>query len=260
MAEPTRATTADTEPGTDRTPPTPADGAEDADADARYHAARAACYGAAAAAFLYPEAGRIEELTDDEAAAGLRDAADRLDLREEADALLGALEGADPDDLGRTYTRLFGLPGEGGAYPVVPYEAAHTVAGDVGQKQRRIATVVGLYEAFGLEPGEAFDERPDHVAAELELAQVLAGQRAVAVHEADSEAARRVEDAEATVLSEHLADFVPSLAHQVRRETEEAVYVAAASFAERLVERDRGGRETGNGRGTTDAREVSDDG
>jgi TorA-specific chaperone len=147
-----------------------------------------------------------------------------------------------------TYTETFGLPGEDGEYPVVPYEAHYTVRGDIGQKQRRIAKVVGAVEALGFTVAETFDERQDHVALELELLQLLAGWRAVAARTGDLDDAESVERIEATLLEEHLVDFVPSLATAVREATDEPVYVAGADLAEELVVADHR-RRGGNGGG-----------
>lgn len=210
--------------------------------DARYHGARAAVYSALAAVFCYPTAETLDELTDPEVVNHLEAAGEVLGLAEEAGRLLEALSTADLETLGATHTALFGLPEEG-SYPVVPYEAAYTTSDDVGHQQRRIATVVGLLDAFDLEPSEAFDERPDHVAVELELLQVLAARRGLAAAEGEPERAAAVADAEATVLAEHLADFVPAFAHDLRSATDAPVYRAAADLAEGLVKRDRQGRD-----------------
>lgn len=236
--------TDDTTLGTDAAPAAAADGdREPSDgSDEARHGARAALYGAVAGAFVYPDADQLAALTDPEAVDALRTAGDRLGLDDVVASFVAALQATDADGLARAYDRLFGLP-DGGRYPVVPYEAAHTVAGDIGQKQRRVAAVAGLMERLGVEPGESFDERQDHVAAELELLQVLAGRRAVAAADGDRTAADRTRTAEATVVHEHVADFVPSLAAAIREAADpdddgEVAYVAAASLAEALVERD----------------------
>lgn len=210
--------------------------------DATAHGARAALYSALAAAFCYPTAASMDTLTDPAVADRLREAGDALDLGTETERLLDAFDDADPDAIGASHTELFGLP-EAGSYPVVPYEAAYTTPDDIGMEQRRIAAVVGLLEAFDLEPSDDFGERPDHVSVELELMQVLAARRQLA--EADSEAdhADTLAAAEATVLEEHLVDFVPAFAHDLRAATDEPVYRAAADLAEGLVTRDHAGRE-----------------
>jgi len=202
------------------------------------HGARAALYAAVAVPFLFPDEERLGALQDGAARESLRSGADRLGLRAAVDRLLEAVADRTAADLEPTYNELFGLPGEDGTYPVVPYEAHYTAGAEVNQEQRRVATVVGLMEAFGVEPSEEFAERQDHVASELELMQVIAGQRAVARHRGDPDAAGELAEAEATVLAEHLVDFVPSLAHDVREATDHPVYLAAADLAEALVEYD----------------------
>lgn len=204
------------------------------------HAARAALYSALAGAFLYPDEETIADLRHPDARQGIRAAADRLDLREEATAFVDALESASRETLVDTYNALFGLPDEDGTYPVIPYEAHYTAGEEIGHQQRRIAAVVGLMEAFGVEPSETFAERQDHLAAELELMQVMAARRALAGEDGDEEAAATVERSEAVFLAEHLSDFVPAFAHELRQATDEPFYLAAADFAARLVTRDHG--------------------
>jgi TorA maturation chaperone TorD len=204
---------------------------------AAYHSARAACYAAAAELFCYPDDDLLE-LADDEVATHLRAAADAVGVRDEADAVLDALADATSEDLRSAYDHLFGLPSDDGTYPVVPYEAHYTTMGEISAEQRRIATVVGLMEAVGVEPSDGFDERQDHVAAELELMQVLAGQRVTALADDDSETAERVERAEATALGEHLVEFVPAFVHDLHQATDDPVYTAAGEFVRALVEAD----------------------
>jgi len=208
--------------------------------DATYHAARAALYGAIAPVFQYPDEELLADLSGRQVRERLREAAATVGLTEDLEPLFEALDSTDLETLRLAYDGLFGLPADEGTYAVVPYEAHYTTRDDVGAEQRRIATVVGLYEEVGLEPADGFDERQDHVAAELELAQVLAAQRAVAAEEGDATAERRIEAAEATTLDEHLVAFVPSLAHDLRGAAEHPVYLAAADFAEDLVTYDNG--------------------
>ncbi|WP_226481834.1 TorD/DmsD family molecular chaperone [Natrinema amylolyticum] len=208
--------------------------------ESEYHAARATLYCAAAAVFTYPTNDTVRELLDPEAREGIERAAERLTVADEATALLEAFEETPVADLESAYNELFGLPSDDGTYAVIPYEAHYTTRDEISSEQRRIATVVGLMEEFGLEPSDDFAERQDHVAAELELAQVLAGQRAVALESGEPVAAERVEKAEATVLADHLVEFVPALAHDLRRATDEDAYVAAANLVEALVSYDNG--------------------
>jgi len=228
------------------TPTTP----EEFEAVKRRHGARAALYAVVAGAFCYPEPDRFAELTAQDAVESTCEAAERLDCGDAAADLAAALRapGLDAETLADGYNALFGLPGEEGEYPVVPYEATYTVRDDLSAKQRRIATVSGLLDSLDLDRADGFHDRHDHVAVELELMQVLAARRAVA--EADPEAdddARTLELAEATVLETHLADFLPGLAHDLAAAVEDEdvpraaadVYVAAADLATELIERDR---------------------
>ncbi|NHN61584.1 MULTISPECIES: molecular chaperone [Halorussus] len=241
----------DTQP-TDNTDPHHDEGADELSPSER-HAARAALYSAAAGAYCYPDDELVAELTHEETVEGLRSAGRKLDLIAEVEALLEALAATDREALESAYNELFGLPSDDGTYAVVPYEAEYTVGDEVSRQQRRIATVVGLLEAFGVEPAEDFHERQDHVVVELELLQVLAARRAVAREDGETDAAANLERAEGMVLDEHLGDFVPAFAHDVReatadlkeregyddpRRAAEAVYRAAADLAEAVVTRD----------------------
>lgn len=230
-SEPNAAPTDDTAPGGDRSA-------------VERHLARAAVYGLLGGAFVYPDEETLAGLTDPEAREGVEQAAARLGFAEEATALLDALEAASVEDLRSTYDKLFGLP-EGGEYPVVPYEGEYTTGSEVSEEQRRIATVVGLMEEFGVRPDDDFAERQDHVAAELELMQVVAAQRATALHEGDREAADRLAAAEATILDEHLVGFVPAFGTDLHAATSSDVYQAAADLAEAFVSDDHAAHDTG---------------
>ena len=219
---------------------TPVESRRDDPEPADRHGARAALYAALAGAFEYPDESVLADLTADETVEGIRTAAGTLGLDEAAADLLAALDDATVPALRRAYDDLFGVPGEDGTYRVVPYEAAYTVRDDVGQRQRRIATVSGLLDAFGLQRHEGFAERWDHVAVELELMQVLAGQHVLALAEGDDARVDAVERAQATVVHGHLVEFVPALSSDLHAATDgdgpgPAVYRHAAALAAALV-------------------------
>lgn len=208
----------------------------DNDTDATdHHGARAALYSALAGAFCYPEPEAFTDLAATETRAAIREAGDRLGLNREATAFAAALADAELDELQATHMRVFGLPSDGGEYPVVPYEANYTVRDDIGQQQRRIAKVAGAVDALGFGFDNDFDERHDHVAVEFELLQVLAAWRTVAAGTDALDDDSEVTTLEATLLEEHLVDFVPSLAADLREATDDALYRAAADLAEALV-------------------------
>lgn len=188
-----------------------------------FHARRGALYGYVAAAFQYPDEDVLADLRDEAVQDAVSDAATALadadpsaaTLPDRLETVVSALTDRSDDDISAAFNALFGLPGESGSYPVVPYEAAYTTTGDVNETQRRIATIVGLLERFDLEPHDEFDERQDHVAVLLELMQITAVQRATALEADRREAASTLAAAEASILDEHLTPFVPSLAHDV---------------------------------------------
>jgi TorA-specific chaperone len=203
--------------------------------DPAYHGARAALYGAVAAPFLHPAEGALDELAHADAIDGLGTAAGRVGVEAETETFVDALVEGDRREVASAYDRLFGVPDPDGTYRVVPYEAHYTADGAIDREQRRIAAVVGVMEAAGLERTAGFAERQDHVAAELECAQVLAGQRAVARHSGNDTAADRLAVLEATFLAHHLAEFVPAFASDLRDATDVALYVAAADLASAIV-------------------------
>ena len=206
--------------------------------DPAYHGARAALYGAVAAPFVHPDEGALDELAHADAIEGLETAAGRVGVEAETGAFIDALVEGDRREVASAYDRLFGVPGADGTYRVIPYEARYTADGAIDREQRRIAAVVGIMEAAGLERKPGFAERQDHVAAELECAQVLAGQRAVARHSGNDSAADRLAALEATFLAHHLAAFVPAFARDLRDATDVALYVTAADLASAVVELD----------------------
>lgn len=203
------------------------------------HSARGALYGALGASLCYPTEERLADLEDEAVQESLREAGDRLDLGTETAAFCEAVATTDLETARRRHDELFGLPDAEGTYPVVPYEANYTTSGEGGEAQRRIATVVGLMEAFDVQPAETFHERQDHVAAELELAAIVAAKRAVAVAaDASGDAVQHLRGAERTLLDEHLSDFVPALAHDVRAATDDPLLEATVALAAALVRRD----------------------
>jgi len=206
--------------------------------DPAYHGARATLYGAVAAPFVHPDDGALDELAHDDAIEGILTAAERIGVESETAPFVEALVTTDTETAAGAFDRLFGVPDEDGTYPVVPYEAQYTVDGAVDREQRRIAAVVGVMEAAGFERGSGFADRQDHVAAELELAQVLAAQRAVALHRGDRADAGHLADLEATFLAEHLSDFVPAFARDLREAAGIALYETAADMASALVDLD----------------------
>jgi TorA maturation chaperone TorD len=207
------------------------------------HGARAALYSALAGAFCYPEPEPFADLAAPETLSAIGEAGETLGLEAEAAALREALAAAELDRLQATHMELFGLPSDDGEYPVVPYEANYTVREDIGQQQRRIAKVAGAVDALGFGFDDEFDERHDHVAVELELLQVLAAWRVVAARTDDVESDSEVADLEATLLAEHLVDFVPAFAADLRAATDADLYLAAADLAEALVTTDHARRE-----------------
>jgi TorA maturation chaperone TorD len=205
-------------------------------APVNHHSARGALYGTLATMFVYPTTDALAELTAPEATEGIRTAAETLGYDDETGRLLDGIESTDVETLQGSYNDLFGIPdSDNGGYEVVPYEAEYTVGDEVSLKQRRIATVSGLLDAFDLQLSDTFAERHDHVALELELMQIISVQRSCSLAADEYEHTADLERIEATLLDHHLSTFVPAMVHDLREATEQTVYLAAGALAETLV-------------------------
>ena len=194
---------------------------------------RAQAYRALAALLRPPEARTLDLLRRGELGT-LAESLAELGAPAELAGLVGelrrALEAAELEELAREYDRLF-EPSGGLACP--PHET--TLVADTPQegltRTFRMADVAGFYRAFGVEmrPGGG---RPDHIAAELEFAHLLAVKELVALEEGDGEEAVAVcRDASRSFLRDHLHRFATRLADRLA----EASPASAFALAGRLL-------------------------
>jgi len=142
-------------------------------------------------------------------------------LGERVRALLDAAREATPESLSNSYMRLFDPVG--GPFP---YEAEMKPLEDFSKAQL-LADIMGFYRAFGVEPR---DDRPDHLAAELEFMHYLALKEQHALDAGRSEDAAVCRDAQEKFLRDHLLTWADSLAEALRPRLD-----ATAPFYARLL-------------------------
>ncbi len=190
---------------------------------------RAQVYRTLAALYRPPEGRTLERLRREELRL-LQQALAELgappQLRELARKLARAFDEASPNDLAGDYDRLF-EPSGGLACP--PHET--TLVADTPQegltRTFRMADVAGFYRAFGVEmrPGGG---RPDHIAAELEFAHLLAVKELVALEEgAGEEAVAVCRDAARSFLRDHLHPFATRLSGRLAEESPGSPFAVA---------------------------------
>lgn len=147
-------------------------------------------------------------------------------LAEALTAALAALADEASEQLVDVYDRLFG--GRGG---VPARESAYADPRVVAPAE--LADVRGFLHAFGLaETGEL----ADHVAAECELASVLALKQAWALGQGWDERAEIARHAYERLLADHLLRWAPRFAACVRASQAPAFYVASAAALAALLE------------------------
>lgn len=134
------------------------------------------------------------------------------------------------------HTRLFTIDPERTGCP--PYESFYA-APDALSGAWIAAQLVQTYRAAGLDIAPTLNERPDHVAVELEFMAHLCGQEAAAWEQAAHEAGVRVLRQEQTFLTLHLSRWIAAFARRMCAATREPLYAAVAGALEAFVEHDR---------------------
>ena len=142
---------------------------------------------------------------------------EELNLRPAINALAASLfEGREE------YTRVFGLTA---CRECPPYETEYHKAEEVFFRSQQMADIAGFYQAFGLAPGGASRERPDHLAVELEfVAYLLMKQRLANEADRGAEPAATCQRAREVFFRDHLAWWVPSFSVGLRRKAETGFY------------------------------------
>ncbi|WP_339103166.1 molecular chaperone TorD family protein [Haloterrigena salinisoli] len=125
------------------------------------------------------------------------------------------------DDLEREFTRLFVGPRP----PILPHETYYRE--DTDFRGAGLAKVEASYGAAGWSPPEEYPEENDYVAVELAFLRYLIRQQRAGYEE--TVGYQRV------FHEEHLSEWIPSFAADVRETTDERFYEAVASILEGTV-------------------------
>jgi TorA maturation chaperone TorD len=135
---------------------------------------------------------------------------------------------ADPAALAEEWDRLLG--GRGG---VAARESSWADPRRIAPTD--LADLAGFLAAFRI---EARGLPPDHIAAELELASLLALKQAYALAEGWAERSEVARGAYEKLIADHLARWTVPFAARVREEAEHGFHAAAADLLELLVRRE----------------------
>lgn len=160
-------------------------------------------YAVLARGFSQPDASVVEFFVE----------CDKTEIKDDSEVsrclaeLLTSARAATLEELQSAYIRLFDPVG--GPFP---YEAESS-RGDEFAKVQTLADINGFYRAFGVRPS---NDRPDHIAAELEFMHLLAlkESHAASLGQADNAAVCR--DARVKFFNEHLARWTDSLLEMMR--------------------------------------------
>ncbi|MDP7275063.1 MAG: molecular chaperone TorD family protein [Planctomycetaceae bacterium] len=141
------------------------------------------------------------------------------------------------DVLNAEYERTFGLL-VGGSCPL--HETEYLDERFTSQKSQSLADVAGYYRAFGLKPSPQQQERPDHVALELEFMATLAGlERQAAATDSEDQLADRCREAQRSFLATHLCWWLPAFTRLLEREHPDSFYTAVARLLSALMPAER---------------------
>lgn len=137
------------------------------------------------------------------------------DLRD-ATCLIGSLRATvteiDLAQLQSDHRRVFGHIESS---PCPPYETRYG-SHHLFQQTHQLSDIAGFYRAFGLDLSDGANERPDHLAIELEFLHFLCFKEAYALEHHGPEQVELCRDAEAKFLKEHLLPWAPSFAKRLQ--------------------------------------------
>ncbi|MCC7229649.1 MAG: molecular chaperone TorD family protein [Fimbriimonadaceae bacterium] len=112
-----------------------------------------------------------------------------------------------------------------------PCETAYT-SKHIFQASQRLATITGLYRAFGL---ESWGERPDHIAVELEFLAFLRYREAMECEASNSENRELLRRGQTVFIERHLGRWVRVFAELARRKADTGVIGALAALLPEVV-------------------------
>lgn len=155
-----------------------------------------------------------------------------LDLRPLVSELSRSIQ-----DIRADYDRTFGLviPKD-----CPPYETEYHPPAQTFLRSQQLADIAGFYRAFGVEPGGAAHERPDHIALELEFAALLLTKKRMARdNPSANDQVDICDEALRDFVRDHLAWWVPAFAAGLRRKAGRGLYHALANVLAALVPAER---------------------
>jgi DMSO reductase family type II enzyme chaperone len=147
-------------------------------------------------------------------------------LRPALDSLRAAVTDLDLAQLQSDHRRVFGHI-ESSFCP--PYETRYGNH-HLFQQTQQLADIAGFYRAFGLDLSDDANERPDHLAIELEFLHFLCFKEAYGLKHHGPEQVEVCRDAEVKFLREHLLTWAPSFAKRLQEAAGGGFYERLAAF------------------------------
>jgi TorA maturation chaperone TorD len=151
------------------------------------------------------------------------------------------------DRLPDEFVRVFGLVP---TPECQPHETEYQHTTEPFYRAQQMADIAGFYQAFGLQPGQTYPERPDHLALELEFMAILLQKKRLALASLANNPQAEVQasicqEAQHHFFRDHLAWWVPSFVAGLRRKADGGCYGALGQVLGALLplERSRFGVE-----------------
>ncbi len=146
------------------------------------------------------------------------------------------------DRLPDEFVRVFGLVP---TPECQPHETEYQHTTEPFYRAQQMADIAGFYQAFGLQPGQAYPERPDHLALELEFMAFLLQKKRLALASLANNPQAEVQasicqEALHHFFRDHLAWWVPSFVASLRRRANGGFYGALAQALGALLPLERG--------------------
>lgn len=203
---------------------------------ARYHV-----YSVLGSLFLAPDAALEADLCSgkllDELGAALADMEDAEDLIEQVEGLRRAWADAPATGAPDARTRYHRVFGHALSPDYPPYETQYGMAHPF-QQSERLADLLGIYRAFGLQISPALRDRSDHLAVELEFLGFLAAKEAFHLEAGEELHLAATVAGSKYFLERHLGPALVSFAERVTKMGPAGFYKEMARFAAAFVRYD----------------------
>lgn len=143
----------------------------------------------------------------------------------------------DLEMLAVAFNRVFFGMGPRSAQKAFPYESVYTSDGGL-MMQDAYSKVLRLYRAAGFAKDPGFTEPEDHLAVELAFMVRLCERAVEALRAGDESAAEAALSDQRSFLHDHLLNWVPALARDMRGSAEGGFYAHLATFTEAYLSAD----------------------